>query len=159
MGSVQKTIAEAEGSTRVSSEHARSKKPTHSVEVSRYEPCTHVTGGVEQVVLKSTKFNRPPTERVKPATISLVEPRYVNANSHDAVRALSDHLGRVTGVNGDGERDWLVVECDGLPYLLAKTVIHRSQIEAQKQTLKEVGIPATSSLKGPELKQELRRRG
>ena len=62
-------------------------------------------------------------------------------------------------MNGDGERDWLVVECDGLPYLLAKTVIYRSQIEAQKQALKEAGIPATSSLKGPELKQELQRRG
>ena len=89
----------------------------------------------------------------------MVEPLFVNPNSHDAVRALFDHLGRVCGVNGDGERDWLVVECDGLPYLLAKTFIYRSQIEAQKQALKEAGIPATSSLKGPELKQELQRRG
>ena len=158
VGNVRKAIAQAEGSTRVSTEHVRSKKPTHSLKLSRYEPCTHVTGGVEQVVLKSTKLNRPSTERVKPAKISLVEPLFVNPNSHDAVRALFDHLGRVCGVNGDGERDWLVVECDGLPYLLAKTVIHRSQIEAQKQTLKEAGSPATSSLKGPELKQELRRR-
>ena len=155
VGNIRQAIAESTGESRVSTEKKRTSPSAKKLKVSQYKPQIVTSDGIDQVVMSPAPSQ--PESSVKPANVCMVEPCFVNPNSHEAVRRLFEHLGKVCGVKqyGGAEREWLAVECDGLPFLLGKTVIHRAQIDAHRKALVAAGIPPVSSMKGAALRQEL----
>ena len=57
---------------------------------------------------------------VKNADVRLLEPCFVNPNSVEAVEVILRQQGQSAGLKqyGGDKREWLVVECDGLPNVL-----------------------------------------
>ena len=55
-----------------------------------------------------------------PPNIIIEEPAFINHCSHEALAIIFRKLGTYTGIKryGTGQREWLVVFCDGLPFSL-----------------------------------------
>ena len=87
---------------------------------------------------------------VPPANVGLLEPVFVNPNSHEAVRVLLREIGTSAGVKQcvgeQGCREWLTIVCDGLPYSLMRTTIAQSRDEARKAAYHVAGILDVGSM-------------
>jgi len=62
-----------------------------------------------------------PEEGVNVPDIIVPDPLPVNPNSIINVRKVLDHIQEISGVN-KGERKWIAVVCDGVPYYLAQKI-------------------------------------
>jgi hypothetical protein len=60
-----------------------------------------------------------------PPTLSVTDPCFVNPNSYASCRDILRQIGLESGIRqyGKGDREWLFVVCDGLPFGLCHTVI------------------------------------
>ena len=76
---------------------------------------------------KSSDVSSSDAPPVKKAKFSLLEPCVVNPNSVEAVEVILHQLGQSAGLKQyDGnKRNWLVVECNGLPNVLVRRLIHQ----------------------------------
>ncbi|KAJ8300729.1 hypothetical protein KUTeg_022248 [Tegillarca granosa] len=63
-----------------------------------------------------------------PYILSLTEPIFVNPNSYDSVMLILKSIGIKAGIKqyGTGNREWISIVCDGLPYGLCIRVIRDS---------------------------------
>ena len=53
------------------------------------------------------------------------EPDFVNPNSFATITEVLQNIGHSTGIKhyGGGKREWLFVECDGLPYSIIRDLL------------------------------------
>ncbi|CAG8857011.1 33586_t:CDS:1, partial [Gigaspora margarita] len=63
--------------------------------------------------------NLEPQDGVKIPDVLVPDPLPINPNSVDNVRKIFDHIQNISGVN-NGNRRWIVVVCDRLPYHYAQ---------------------------------------
>jgi len=161
---VRQAIAEASGVSRVSTEHQRvTRSNKRHVRVFEYGP--EVTQGSQEkslqlkVVQKVSESETVPS--VQKAEVHMMEPCFVNPNSHQAVTVLLRQIGESSRVVqcGGKEREWLAIECDGAPYLLARTVIDRSRLAVNAEAKKAAGICDARAMTVSELRDELSSRG
>ena len=98
---------------------------------------------------------------VKKADVHLLEPVFVNPNSHEVIEIILRTVGESAGVKqyGGSERCWLPIECDGLPYTLVRTVIFKAQQKANEEASLAAGIPDVAKMTKARLKEELDMRG
>ena len=99
---------------------------------------------------------------VQQADIRLLEPCFVNPNSHEAVRVLLNQIGVSSGVRqcGGSKRHWLPVVCDGLPYSLMRHVQREEREKARSESLSALECPTDlDKLRKPDLKAECKKRG
>lgn len=66
-------------------------------------------------------------EAAKPTTkptVHVQEPVYVNPCSYDAVASVLRNIGHKSGIKKyGGDRDWVIIACDGVPYNLCRRII------------------------------------
>ncbi|RIB11920.1 hypothetical protein C2G38_2259732 [Gigaspora rosea] len=63
--------------------------------------------------------NLEPQDCVKIPDVLVPDPLPINPNSVDNIRKVFDHIQNISGINS-GNRKWIVVVCDGLPYHYAQ---------------------------------------
>ena len=114
---MRRAIADASGVTSVSTER---KKQTKSV---RRESVVYLDAKEKDGVMVLEKgeggsTSKAPVPAVKNADVCLMEPVFVNPNSHEAIEILLRTIGESAGIKqyGGSDRCWLPVEGDGLPY-------------------------------------------
>lgn len=63
--------------------------------------------------------------RSQPPTLSISDPAFMNPNSIESVKLILRQIGLNAGIRqyGKGNREWLFVVCDGLPFGLCNKVI------------------------------------
>eukprot|EP00117_Sycon_ciliatum_P002321 scpid36361/ scgid7600/ len=159
---VRQAIQTASGQSRVSTECIRIPKVPRQ---SGAEFVYSAGVGSEGVSMSRTRetpltASLPP---VTPATIGLLDPVFVNPNSYEAVKVLLRELGTCAGVKqcvgSDGQRHWLSVVCDGLPYSLMRNIMHQACESARKQAYHEAGIYDVHSMQRDALKDVCKDRG
>lgn len=66
--------------------------------------------------------------RSQPPTLSISDPAFMNPNSIESVKLILRQIGLNAGIRqyGKGNREWLFVVCDGLPFGLCNKVIERT---------------------------------
>ena len=60
-----------------------------------------------------------PQDSINTPDVLVPDPLPINPNSVDNVRKIFDHIQNISGIN-NGNRRWIVVVCDGLPYHYAQ---------------------------------------
>ncbi|XP_063952838.1 uncharacterized protein LOC135153566 [Lytechinus pictus] len=84
------------------------------------EPELHLEGNVDPFhAFEDVSFTE------NGATVTPGEPEFVNPNSFDTIVTVLRGLGRRGGIRqyGGEEREWMFVECDGLPYTIMRSLI------------------------------------
>ncbi|XP_065180592.1 uncharacterized protein LOC135811302 [Sycon ciliatum] len=157
-------IASATGQSRVSTEVIRVPRQGTVGHGTQYV-YKNVADGAGVVVGKVRSGVHGASENtLPPADVGLLEPVFVNPNSHEAVRVLLREIGKDAGVNqclgdGSGTRHWVNVVCDGLPYSLMRTVLGESREAVRLATLNAAGVLNSKAMGKQELVGALRERG
>ena len=166
VGNIRKAIAEANQESRISTERQRQKKVvTCRPRVTRYDAVMSTTDpNTSTLQLKRRASDVPCHRDDEPCTkkehVTLLEPCFVNPNSHEAVEVILRNLGHSAGLKqyGGDKREWLVIECDGLPNVLVRKVIHQSKEKAKAEALANAGIPHVEAMSLAKVREELKAR-
>ena len=167
VGNIRQAIAEASGINRVSTEkkkEVREVRRAHRIHV--FESVSEKDNeGIPRLSMKrkhSTVIgDRSEVPSVKKADVRLMEPCFVNPNSHEALRVLLRAIGTSAGLSqyGGNKRKWLPIECDGLPNVLVRSVVHNAQVKAFAEAKTAAGIPDVEGLPIAAIRDELAARG
>ena len=98
-------------------ETTNTTKPLH---IRFYQNSTNISDAPHTNPISITQKSSP-QDGVKVPDISLPDPLPLNPNSIENVRKVLDHIQEISGIN-KGERKWIPVVCDGVPYNYAQKI-------------------------------------
>ena len=92
--------------------------------VSRNDEDTY-TISREEKVSNNSKLGLENQHRETPPRLTISDPAFVNPNSLESCKLILRQIGLVSGIKqyGKGDREWLFVVCDGMPFGLCKKII------------------------------------
>ncbi|RIB03900.1 hypothetical protein C2G38_2286020 [Gigaspora rosea] len=112
------TLAETQQEKEQTISDKKDKKDSNKPLIFRpYQPNTSISDKSTSSI--SIPQNLEPQGGVKIPDILVPDPLPINPNSVENIRKVFDHIQNISGINS-GNRKWIVVVCDGLPYHYAQ---------------------------------------
>ncbi|RIB19201.1 hypothetical protein C2G38_2307709 [Gigaspora rosea] len=112
------TLAETQQEKEQTISDKKDKKDSNKPLIFRpYQPNTSISDKSTSSI--SIPQNLEPQGSVKIPDILVPDPLPINPNSVENIRKVFDHIQNISGINS-GNRKWIVVVCDGLPYHYAQ---------------------------------------